>query len=53
MTMIIKKKEFKVLNDVNEIINHSNFLLQVNLPEINYIEKLKENTSLIGMFKSL
>ena len=45
-----KEKGVQILNDANEVINNSNFLLQVNLPEINYIEKLRENTSLIGIF---
>ena len=45
-----KEKGVQILNDVNEVINNSNSLLQVNLPEINYIEKLRENTSLIGIF---
>ena len=45
-----KEKGVQILNDVNEVINNSNSLLQVNLPEINYIEKFRENTSLIGIF---
>ena len=39
-----KEKGVQILNDVNEVINNSNSLLQVNLLEINYIEKLRENT---------
>jgi NAD(P) transhydrogenase subunit alpha len=45
-----KAKGVQISNDINEVINNSNLLLQVNLPEINYIEKLRENTSLIGTF---
>ena len=45
-----KEKGVQILNDVNEVINNSNSLLQVNLPKINYINKLKENISLIGIF---
>ena len=45
-----KKKGVQILNNVDEVINNSNSLLQVNLPEINYINKLKENISLIGIF---
>ena len=46
-----KKKGVQILNDVNEVINISNSLLLVNLPEINYLEQLRENISLIGIFK--
>ena len=45
-----KEKGVQILEDVNEVINNSNSLIQVNLPEINYIEKFRENTSLIGIF---
>jgi len=45
-----KEKGVQILNEVDEVINNSNFLLQVNLPEINYIKKLRENTSLMGIF---
>ncbi|HJO77450.1 MAG TPA: NAD(P) transhydrogenase subunit alpha [Pelagibacteraceae bacterium] len=45
-----KEKGVQILNNIDEVINNCNSLLQVNLPEINYIEKLRENTSLIGVF---
>ena len=45
-----KEKGVQISNDVNEVINNCNVLLQVHLPEINYIEKLRENTSIIGIF---
>ena len=45
-----KEKGVRILNNINEVINSCNCLLQVNLPEINFIEKLRENTSLIGVF---
>ena len=45
-----KKKGVQILNNVDEVINNCSSLLQVNLPEINYINKLKENISLIGVF---
>ena len=45
-----KKKGVQILNNIDEVIGNCNSLLQVNLPEINYIEKVKENTSLIGIF---
>ena len=45
-----KEKGVRILNNINEVINNCNSLLQVNLPEINFIEKLRENTSLIGVF---
>lgn len=45
-----KEKGVQILNDANEVINNSDSLLQVNLPHINYITKLRENTSLIGIF---
>ena len=45
-----KTEGVQILEDVNEVINNTNSLIQVNLPEINYIEKLRENTSLIGVF---
>ena len=45
-----KAKGVQILNEIDEVINNSNFLLQVNLPEINYIKKLRENTSLMGIF---
>ena len=45
-----KKKGVQILNDVNEVINISNSLLLVNLPEINCLEQLRENISLIGIF---
>ena len=45
-----KEKGVRILNNINEVINNCNCLLQVNLPEINFIEKLRENTSLIGVF---
>ena len=45
-----KEKGVRILNNINEVINNCNCLLQVNLPEINFIEKLRENTSLIGIF---
>ena len=47
-----KKEGVKILNDVNDVINNSDSLLQVNLPEINYIDKLRENISLIGVFNT-
>ena len=47
-----KKKGVQILNDINEVINISNSLLLVNLPEINYLEQLRENISLIGIFNS-
>ena len=45
-----KEKGVRILNNINEVINNCNCLLQVNLPEINFIEKLRENTSLMGVF---
>ena len=45
-----KENGVRILNNINEVINNCNCLLQVNLPEINFIEKLRENTSLIGIF---
>ncbi len=45
-----KEKGVQILNNIDEVINNCNSLLQVNLPEINYINKLKENISLIGIF---
>ncbi len=45
-----KAEGVQILEDVNEVINNCNSLIQVNLPEINYIEKFRENTSLIGVF---
>ena len=45
-----KAEGVQILEDVNEVINNSNSLIQVNLPKINYIEKFRENTSLIGIF---
>ena len=36
-----KEKGVQILEDINEVINNSNSLLQVNLPEINHINKLK------------
>jgi len=45
-----EEKGVRILNNINEVINNCNCLLQVNLPEINFIEKLRENTSLIGVF---
>ena len=45
-----KAEGVQILENANEVINNSNSLIQVNLPEINYIEKFKENTSLIGIF---
>jgi len=47
-----KAEGVQILEDVNEVINNSNSLIQVNLPEMNYIEKFRENTSLIGIFNS-
>jgi len=37
-----KAEGVQILQDVNEVINNSNSLIQVNLPEINYIEKFRE-----------
>ena len=48
-----KEKGVKILNNIDEVINNCNSLLQVNLPEINYIEKLKESTSLIGILNPI
>jgi len=45
-----EEKGVRILNSINEVINNCNCLLQVNLPEINFIEKFRENTSLIGVF---
>ena len=45
-----KEKGVQILNSINEVINNCNCLLQINLPEIDFIEKLRENTSLIGVF---
>ena len=45
-----EEKGVRILNNINEVINNCNCLLQVNLPEINFIEKFRENTSLIGVF---
>jgi NAD(P) transhydrogenase subunit alpha len=45
-----KEKGVQILNNIDEVINNCDSFLQVNLPEINYIEKLRENTSLIGVF---
>ena len=45
-----KEKGVQILNNIDEVINNCNSLLQINLPEINYINKLKENISLIGIF---
>ena len=47
-----KEKGVQILNDINQVIDNSDSLLQVNLPQNNYIEKLRENTSLIGIFNS-
>ena len=45
-----KEKGVQILNSINEVINNCNCLLQINLPEMDFIEKLRENTSLIGVF---
>lgn len=45
-----KKKGVQILNNVDEVINNCDVLLQVHLPEINHINKFKENISLIGIF---
>ena len=45
-----KEKGVQILNDINQVINNSDSLLQINLPQNNYIEKLRENISLIGIF---
>jgi NAD(P) transhydrogenase subunit alpha len=45
-----KEKGVQILNNIDEVINNCNSFLQVNLPETNYIEKLRENISLIGFF---
>jgi NAD(P) transhydrogenase subunit alpha len=45
-----KETGVQILSDVNEVINNSKSLLQVNLPEINYLEKIRESVSLIGIF---
>ena len=45
-----KEKGVHILNNADEVINNCNALLQVHLPEINHINKLKENISLIGIF---
>ena len=47
-----KEKGVQILNDINQVINNSDSLLQVNLPQNNYIEKFRENISLIGIFNS-
>ena len=45
-----KDKGVQILNDANQVINNCDSLFLVNLPENNYIEKLRENISLIGIF---
>ena len=45
-----KKGGVQILRDNDEVINNSDSLLQVNLPKINYIEKLREKISLMGIF---
>ena len=45
-----KEKGVKILNNAEEVINNCNALLQIHLPEIDHINKLKENISLIGIF---
>ena len=47
---VYKEKGVQILEDINEVINNSNSLLQVHLPHTNHITKLRENTSLIGIF---
>ena len=42
-----KEKGIQILNEVEEVINNSDALLQVNLPEVVYIEKLREIKSLL------
>ncbi len=39
-----------MINFVNQVIDNSDSLLLVNLPQINYIEKSREKISLIGTF---
>ena len=42
---------YKMTEDnIDEVINSCDSLLLVNLPETNYIKKLRENTSLMGIF---
>ena len=45
-----KEKGAQILNDINQVIDNSDSLLLVNLPQINYIEKIREKISLIGTF---
>ena len=45
-----KEKGVQILNDINQVIDNSDSLLLVNLPQINYIEKIREKISLIGTF---
>ena len=40
----------RVLEDQNEIINDTDILVQLNLPDDEKILKLKENQTLIGVF---
>ena len=44
------EKEGCQIKNKSEVINNSNIILQLNLPEDRILENLKENISLIGVF---